>query len=482
MKSPLERHRRERGDQRAFVHRRRSWSFEELANQAQRWARALRAEGVKAGDVVAIQAKNSERWVFAAHGLIWLGATLASLHTGLMPEEREAMLRRVKPTLVLGEEELVALGEMAGALKGEELEAAQWRPEDILTILFTSGSTGTPRAVPLSFEAHIASAVASGRRLGREEGDHWLSVLPLFHVGGFSILFRSAVYGTSFELLERFEPREVLETLGRGEATLASFVPTMLHRLLDAAPEGPVENRLRAALIGGGPIRGEELAEARTRGIKAIPTYGMSEASSQAATLGPEEGLQKIESAGRALEGLELKIVDDQGRRLEAGESGRIALKGPMVINAYFDEAAPIDEEGFFLSGDVGHLDEEGYLFVEHRRGERIVSGGENIDPLEVEGALRKQPMVADAVVVGLPDPEWGEALTALVVWRDECVCEKAALEEIKSSCRELLSAYKVPKLIFAVDEIPRRATGKTDRRKAREEASLLRQRKYNHA
>jgi O-succinylbenzoic acid--CoA ligase len=256
--------------------------------------------------------------------------------------------------------------------------------------------------------------------------------MPLFHVGGLSILTRSAFAGSSVILHERFDADAVRDSLESGEATVVSLVATMLRRLRAAGlSKAPA---LRAALVGGGPVPRDLLEWGAEAGLPLRQTYGMTETCSQIATAGAGS------SAARPLPGVELRI----------GGDGEILVRGPMV------SAGALADDGWLHSGDRGRIDSEGFLHVDGRIKDTIVTGGENVAAAEVEEALVSHPAVADAAVVGRPDPEWGEAVTAFVVLDGE-----ASDESIVAHARGRLAGYKVPRAIVRVEELPRTASGK---------------------
>jgi O-succinylbenzoic acid--CoA ligase len=308
-------------------------------------------------------------------------------------------------------------------------------PAAIHSVIHTSGTSGEPKPVELTYANHHASALASAKVLRVEPDDAWLCPLPLFHVGGLAVLLRSAMYGTTAIVHERFDAVRVRDALASGEATLASLVPTMLRRVADAGLEKAP--RLRALLLGGGPVPSELLDWARERGLPVRATYGMTEAASQIATA------EAWERAGRPLPGVELRIADD----------GEILVRGPIV--------APRDlgPDGWLHTADFGRLDDRGRLHVEGRLDEVIVTGGENVAAARIEAALLTHPAVADAAVAGRPDPEWGEAVTAWVV-----LAEPADDEELRAFLRERLRGPEVPKAFVRLAELPRTAAGKVAR------------------
>jgi o-succinylbenzoate---CoA ligase len=392
----------------------------------------LAARGIGEGDRVATTLAPGAEFAALVHALPRLGAVLAPLNTRLPRAERRALAEACGARLVVEEP-------LSGVEASLELRESV-DPAAPQTLLYTSGTSGRPKPVLLTYANHAASARASASNLGVAPDDRWLCVLPLFHVGGLAILLRSAVYGTAAIVHDGFDEQAVLASLRSGEATLASLVPTMLRRLAAAGlEEAPA---LRAALLGGGPVARDLLAWASERGLPVLQTYGMTETASQIATLSAAEAAARPDTAGRPLPGVEVEI----------GDEGEILVRGPMVA------PGALAADGWLHTGDRGRLD-DGYLVVEGRLDDVIVSGGENVSAAEVEAALLTHPSVEDAAVVGRPDPEWGEAVTAYVVLH-----EPAPEEDLIAHCRELLAAFKAPKAIHAVPGLPRNAAGKVVR------------------
>jgi o-succinylbenzoate---CoA ligase len=380
----------------------RTLTYAELHERADELARRL---AVAPGDHVATTLPPGLAFCELLHALPRRGAVLVPLD----PRGTAA------PDVPVGARREVALV--------EEVE-----PEAVHTVIHTSGTTGEPRPVELTYANHAASAAASADALGVQADDRWLCPLPLHRVGGLNVLVRSAINRTTVVLHERFDAERVKAVLEAGEVTLASMVPTMLARLREAGLRRAPG--LRAIALGGGPIPPGLLDWAAEAGIPVVPVYGMTETCSQVVAGSP----------GRALLGVQLRVAGD----------GEILIRGAMVA----PRAA--GEDGWLHTGDLGRLDDAGLLHVEGRKKELIVTAGENVAPLEVERALLSHPAVADAGVAGLADEVWGEAITAFVV-----LSAPVGADELLAWCRERLDAFKVPKAVRVVDELPRNANGK---------------------
>jgi o-succinylbenzoate---CoA ligase len=379
-------------------------TYAELDQRATRVARALASRGVEPGECVRVSHPSGIAFAELLHAVPRIGAVFVPVAPAHPPQPA------------------------VGPSQADVPLHASHDPDDLFTVIHTSGTTGEPKPVELTFGNHAASAAASADALGVDPGDHWLCALPLHHVGGLGVLIRCAVNHTTAVIHERFDAERVKRALEAGEVTLASLVPTMLVRLREAGlRQAP---NLRAIALGGGPIPTGLLEWAEDAGIPVTPVYGMTETCSQVVAGSP----------GRPLRGVELRI----------GTAGEILVRGPMVA------AKEIAGDGWLHTGDLGRLDEQGRLHVEGRLKELIVTGGENVAPLEVEQALLAHPAVADAAVTGRPDAEWGEAIAAFVV-----LCGPVAPEDLRTWCRERLAPHKVPKEIELVETLPRSPGGK---------------------
>ncbi|MEJ2546925.1 MAG: fatty acid--CoA ligase family protein [Gemmatimonadota bacterium] len=332
------------------------------------------------------------------------------------------------------------------------------RGSDAMAILFTSGSTGRPRGVELSRAAFLASARASAGRLGWRDGDRWLCVLPLAHVGGLSILTRCLAARRTIVLADRFDAEAVADLIEREEVTLASLVPTMLSRLLHLKERDSRSFRfasLRAVLVGGAAAPEALWGEAIGRGLPVLETWGMTETCSQVATALPGGDPR----APVPLDGWEVR-----------SRGGRLEVRGGALFSCYLEadgSRRPVDDEGWFRTGDTGRINADGSVAVLGRADEVILSGGENVEPAEVERFLESLPGIGRAVVLGIPDPEWGETVAAALE-RLPGRGEDSLDFDLDRRIRAGLAPWQRPRTIVWMERFPETASGKVDRAEVR--------------
>ena len=456
-----------------------TWTYAALDRVVASAAGTLQARGVEAAEPVAVLVGNGLEIARFAHAIPRAGAAFMPLNVRLSASEIAFQLRDSRARLLIATDEFADVAREAAALASVEVLRAttdEWdagaplsgageietdRPH---SVIYTSGTTGRPKGAVLTHGNFYWSAVASSMNLGVREDDRWLACMPLFHVGGLSILLRSAIYGTTAVVHERFDEARVNTALREDGITLLSVVPTMLTRMfeVDSASLG---DSLRAVLLGGGPAPRPLLEAARDRGVPVLQTYGLTETASQVATLSSEDALRKLGSAGLPLSSSTVRVEVD-GRAAEPGEIGEICVLGPTVCAGYLhrpDATAEAIRDGWLHTGDLGYLDDEGYLYVADRRDDLIVSGGENVYPAEVESALLALDGVAECAVVGVPDDRWGQLVVAVVVG-------DAEIEGIPRQLRDALAGYKVPRRFVRWSEpLPRTASGKLQRHLVRE-------------
>ncbi len=344
------------------------------------------------------------------------------------------------------------LGAVPGPYGPHRIEADDAPGESSYAVVPTSGSSGRPRGVVLTPGNVTAALEASRRRLRNDRGDRWLLTLPLFHVGGLSIVWRSFAAGGSVELHEGFDAVEVAETLRGGSVSLASLVPTMLHRILEVDP-GPYEG-IKGVLLGGAPASRDLVERGLAARLPVLQTYGMTETCSQVATVEPGKTQESLGTAGRPLDGFSVTI-----------DRGEIVVDGPAVSPGYFGEAPRI---GPFRTGDLGRLDEWGRLVVTGRTADVIITGGENVPASRVEAAIVAVPEVVHAAVVGVDDEEWGQVVVAVVE------AEDGVIPHIEATVAGRLAHHELPRHWIRVDHLPLLATGKPDRRAAQAMAARM--------
>jgi O-succinylbenzoic acid--CoA ligase len=397
-------------------------SYDDLERMSGAGARDL---GVAPGEAVAIALPAGLDFVVALHACFAAGAVAVPVDLR-EPRERWPL------------EAVAALIDRPLTCSGPPLDARSVDLDDIALVVRTSGTeSGTPKAVPLSYGNFLWSAIGSAVTLGLDPQERWLCTLPLVHVGGLSILIRSAIYGTTAVIHERFEVDAALAALMEDQITLVSVVATTLTRLLDAGLERPPS--LRCALAGGGPVPGALIERAARAGVSVSQTYGLAETCSQVATQRPGAGGSSADS-GPPLFCTRVDIAPD----------GVILVGGPTVSPAF----GPV-----LATGDLGELDDDGNLRVIGRKADTIISGGENVAPDEVEAVLCEHPAVLEAAVFGVADSQWGEAVHAHVILRSAL-----SREALREHCRTRLAPYKVPKQITVVEALPRTASGKLRR------------------
>ncbi|WP_018934092.1 o-succinylbenzoate--CoA ligase [Gracilibacillus lacisalsi] len=331
----------------------------------------------------------------------------------------------------------------------------------VCSMMFTSGTTGRAKPVIHTYQNHWSSAVASALNLGLMPHDKWLACLPLFHIGGLSILFKSVIYGMPVYLLERFDEQKVHDAIMKQDVTIISVVAVTCSRLLDRLADGHYPSSFRCMLLGGGPAPKPLLEKAKEKNVPIVQTYGMTETSSQIVTLSEADALRKLGSAGKPLFSASLQIqANDMSAK--PNQVGEIVVKGPMVTSGYYHREKANKEafrNGWFHTGDLGYVDEEGFLFVVDRRSDLIISGGENIYPAEVEEVLLSFKGVQEAGVTAIEDSKWGQVPVAYVVAN-----EGVTAEQLLVHCRARLASFKVPKTIYFRDQLPRNATNKLQR------------------
>ena len=485
------------------------FTFEDLDTLVEDLAGRLAAAGVGAGTHLGAVLDTRLEYVCLIHAAMRLGARLVPIGDELTSRELAGQFETADvTTVVCGAETEPAVvdategretterisvlsvddprtsgAEALSQMEPETVSPADWALHDTTLVLFTSGTTGDPKAVQLTMQNLLASAVASAFRLGIDPDDRWLVTLSLHHMGGIAPILRLPLYGTTVVLRQSFDAGATVDDIDRYDATATSLVPTMLRRML--ARRGTLPDSLRVVLLGGAPASTDLIERCRDYSVPVYPTYGMTETASQIATASPAEAFEAPQSVGRPLFFTDVTIVDEAGAPLPAGESGEIVVEAPTVTPGYYGDAdATADAFGQhgFHTGDVGVRAADGVLTVLNRLDDRILTGGKNVDPGEVADVLRAHPTVYDAAVVGVPDAEWGERVSALVVperahrsdvdAHADDPSDPLDRDDVLAFARERLAGFKLPKTIAIAESLPRTVSGTIDREAVRAQFS----------
>jgi O-succinylbenzoic acid--CoA ligase len=477
------------------------WDFKSLDAEVSRTARRLAGLGVKSGDRIATLLHNGTIASILPHAALRLGATLVPLNVRLTDTEISWQIRDAAPCLIVVELSTIACVKSTresnpqltvvsitedpsqnlnthafSECREADVDLRLHHPADaVLAVIYTSGTTGTPKGAMLTVSNFWWNAIGSALNLGLHENDRWLVCLPLFHVGGLSVLMRSAVYGITAIVQPGFDAEAVNRAIDNDGVSIISVVSVMLQRMLDSHGDGGYPSTLRCVLLGGGPTPKVMLDRCAHHGVPVVQTYGLTESCSQAVTLATEDALARLGSVGKALYPNEVRVITDNGSDAKLDEAGEILLRGPLVMLGYLNQPEATSRaivDGWLHTGDIGRIDAEGYLYILDRRDDLIVTGGENVYPAEVEAVLQSHSCIDEVAVIGVDDAEWGQrvvAIARLVEDADATGLDAAALQLF---CRERLAGYKVPKEYrFVAAPLPRTASGKLRRAALRGDA-----------
>jgi acyl-CoA synthetase (AMP-forming)/AMP-acid ligase II len=489
------------------------WTYAQLNERVNQLANVLASMGVEKGDRVGILHVNCNQYLEAYFATTKLGSIFVPLNFRAKADELSYMISNAEAkVLFVGSRYLDVVDTMLpqlstirqcisidsrneGKLYYEDLfrEASSEElmteigDEDVTILVYTAGTTGRPKGVPLRHNAFVSYVLDNVEPASPDIEERNLLTVPLYHVAGIQAMLAAIYGGRTLVMMRQFEVKEWLEMIQREKATRAMLVPTMLKRVID----DPDFNRydlksLKVVTYGAAPMPFEVISKA----IRVLPwvrfinAFGQTETASTITTLGPEdhilEGTEEergkklkrlTSSIGRPLPDIEVKIVDEDGKALGPLEVGEILARGSRIMSGYWrDEQKTkqvITSDGWLRTGDMGWMDEEGYIYLAGRGDDMIIRGGENISPEEVENVLHSHPKVEEAAVIGVSDPEWGQEPRAIVVLKEG---ETATAEEIMEYCRSRLSGFKRPRSVVFLDSLPRNPMGKVLRKKLREE------------
>jgi long-chain acyl-CoA synthetase len=457
-------------------------SYAALDAAAARAAGMLRAKGVEAGDRVGMQLPNVPYFPIVYFGALRLGAVVVPMNPLL--KEREVAYHlsdsgaRVmvawhgfaEPARAGSEQSgaecvLAAPGEFEQLLGGAEAveEVAERADEDAAVIIYTSGTTGTPKGATLTHSNLAAGAAVARELVDAGPDDVAVATLPLFHVFGMNSVMNCTLLSRGLmTLIPRFDPAAALEVIQRDRATTFAGVPTMYAAMLNHPERERYDcSTLRLCVSGGSALPVEVLRGFdEAFGAKVLEGYGLSETTGMASFNLPDRE-RKAGSIGLPVGGTEMRAIDDDSADVPQGEPGEIVMRGPFVMSGYWgrdDATAEVMREGWFHTGDIATIDEEGYFFIVDRKKDLIIRGGYNVYPRELEEAMYEHPAVREVAVLGVPHESLGEEVGAAVALKEG---ERATADELRDFIRQRVAAYKYPRVIWLVDELPKGPTGK---------------------
>ena len=460
-------------NRKALTFENKTWTFQQLYNEVIETAGSMKTAGFNYGDRIAILSPSNPQLIVAIHACWQLRCEVVLLNERLSHDELAYQIQDAKPNLVLVDEsyrerianyKILSWNDLSQKSPSPIEYEEEWPLNRTMSIMYTSGTTGHPKGVRQTIENHTTNATSSAFNMGIQPNDTWLCTMPIFHISGLSIVIRSVLYGMEIKLYAKFELNQIVDDLISGRVTRMSVVSVTLERILRELEKRDVtvSPRFQTMLAGGGPVPSNYLERAIARNIPILQTYGMTETSSQTATLSPEDAVRKIGSSGKPLF---LSFIRIDGAT-KPNEEGEICIRGGHVTPGYIGkyEEQPSQKNGWLYTGDIGYLDDEGYLFVVDRRSDLIISGGENVYPAEVENAILQHPLIREAGVCGMEDKQWGQVPVAFVVSDEEI-----PFDSLQDFLRTKLAPYKIPKALHQVDEMPRNASNKLLRRELRE-------------
>lgn len=455
-------------------------SYDEFYQTVEKVAAFIQRKGMKKGDIVASMLLNSDLFMAVYYGVQLAGCTLLPINTKLMPDELSYIFNHSEAKGLIYDERLIGSlkqvdylfewTETREALKNElkaesSLKVVENNADDTALVLYTSGTTGRPKGVMISHQNVISAVQQWSEGIVYKPTDRVYISIPLFHCAGLHVIAVSTIYsGATLVIDEMFVPDRTIPTIVEKNITVFSGVPTMYALLLskfDFANQ-PFPN-VRKMVYGSAPMPHEIIKNLKEAfpDVEFNNLYGQTESTPGATFLPNEAVLTKVGSVGKALPNTQLQIIDGEGCTLPVGEIGEICIKGTQIMKGYLkndEETKQAIKDGWLYSGDLGYLDEDGYLYIVDRKKDLIIRGGENIYPIEVENVLYQIPGIIDAAVIGVPDPIYGEIPKAIVVLKEDGVI---STQEIMNYARTKLAKYKVPHIVEVVTEMPRNPSGK---------------------
>jgi len=459
------------------------FTFGELHSRVVRVAATLSRQGFAVGDRLALLLPNEVEYLEFVYACAWLGVIAVPLNTRFSAVEIDRVLADAAPHGLIRHSALPAPTAQIPwqrVLDKEPLELQSgpcpepiYDPDAVLALIYTSGTTGHPKGVMLTHAAALANVDHLNYWMPHHEGGVYLHAAPLFHIADFPFMFAAPALGACQVTIPKFSPQEFCETVQRERASSTVLVPTMINLLTQFSDlESYDLGSLKYLGYGGSPIAPEVIHRTRAvfPNIRLIQVYGLSETGFLTALQDDEHTPKLLSSCGRPCPGVDVRVVNESGAEVGAGQPGEVVARGANVMHGYWNnrvETLNAFRNGLFRTGDIGYQDAEGYLYILDRAKDMIVTGGENVYSAEVEAVLYEHPGIREAAVFGIPDAKWGELVMACVVLKPGV---ELTVDELIAHCRRSLASYKVPRRVEFTDiELPKTSSGKILKRALRE-------------
>ena len=475
-------------------------SFSELDSRSNRFANALKGLGVQPGDRVALLLMNSIEFIEAFFAIAKIGGVIVPLNWRLVSNELEFILKDSgAKTIVFGEQFVGMMKDLHD--RGEKTDVENWiqvaangrdseffqdydqfrnaaddcqpevlaKDDDLLFIMYTSGTTGLPKGVVHSHHTCMWALITFGASCDLRDGDRYILALPLFHVGSLTPLLLNIYQGVTSVVMQEFDPKRAWELIEKEKITNTLLVPAMLNFMTQVTNITHYDySSLRWVQSGAAPLPVNLIQQYADLNIDVHQIYGLTECCGPACVISAEDALSKIGSTGKAFFHTNVKVVDGNGDICPPGEQGEVWMSGKHIMIEYWNNPGAtresITEDGWFRTGDVASVDEEGFIYIQDRIKDMIISGGENVYPAEIENVILSHPQVSEVAVIGQASDKWGESPFAVVVKKTDQLQEADVLK----FCDGKLAKFKLPKAAVFIDVIPRNANGKVLKRELR--------------
>ena len=475
-------------------------SFSQLNASTNRLANALVADGIKKGERVGLLLMNSREFMEAYFAVAKVGAVVVPLNWRLVADELEFILKDSgTERLIYGDEFVETVADLHS--RGDKTDISQWLQvpgeqemayfsadyqafrdaggieeppvggcdDDMLYIMYTSGTTGLPKGVVHTHNTAIWAVITIGATSDYQTNDRYLACLPMFHVGALTPLAVNVWRGAASIVMRSFDPNRAWQLIQDEKITIGLAVPAMLNFMTQVDYSQYDYSSLRWMMTGAAPVPVALNFKCHDIGVNLLQIYGLTETCGPTCIMDAENSLLKPASTGRAFFHTDVRIVDDEGRDCPPDEAGEVWVKGPHIMREYWNRPEATAEslvDGWFRTGDVAMMDEEGFVSIQDRIKDMIISGGENVYPAEIEGVLAEHSGIVEAAVIGQDSERWGESPLAIVVKKDAALTEA----EVINFCQGKLAGFKQPKQVVFVDVIPRNPSGKILKRVLREQ------------